>query len=109
VNRAPPMGAWVLIQESWYESLEASLWCASRSVNFPEAVLAAANLGHDADTTAAITGQLAGALFGYSGIPEVYRKKLAWHDVLLAQADGLFEQSMRDRETSDRIFVPEHV
>lgn len=76
------------------ESLEASLWCCSRAVDFREAVLAAANLGHDADTTAAITGQLAGSLFGYSSIPETYRERLAWHDVLLDQADRLFEKSL---------------
>ena len=32
-----------------------------RTGNFLDAVLLAANLGEDADTTAAITGQLAGA------------------------------------------------
>src|SRR2546427_8492979 len=36
--------------------------------SFEGAVLQAANLGDDADTTAAITGQLAGALHGASGI-----------------------------------------
>ena len=76
------------------ESLEASLWCSSRSVDFREAVLAAANLGGDADTTAAITGQLAGSLVGYSNIPAAYRNKVAWHDVLLDQADRLFEKSL---------------
>jgi len=76
------------------ESLEASLWCASRSIDFNQAVLAAANLGGDADTTAAITGQLAGSLVGYSGIPTAYRNKVAWHDVLLDQADRLFEKSL---------------
>ena len=80
------------------ESLEASLWCASRSADFREAVLTAANLGHDADTTAAITGQLAGSLAGYSAIPESYRTRLAWHDVLLAQADKLFDQSLAKAE-----------
>jgi ADP-ribosyl-[dinitrogen reductase] hydrolase len=40
-------------------SLEASLWSVGRSASFEEAVLLAANLGEDADTTAAITGQLA--------------------------------------------------
>jgi len=85
------------------ESLEASLWCSSRSVDFREAVLAAANLGHDADTTAAITGQLAGSLFGYSGIPEAYLNKLAWHDVLLDQADRLFEKSLASADRAPEL------
>jgi ADP-ribosyl-[dinitrogen reductase] hydrolase len=61
-------------------SLEASLWCVARTGSFEDAVILAANLGEDADTTAAITGQLAGALYGLSGIPESWLKKLAWRE-----------------------------
>lgn len=50
-------------------SLEAALWCFHRSESFEEAVLLAANLGDDADTTAAICGQVAGAFYGEEGIP----------------------------------------
>ncbi|WP_176720776.1 ADP-ribosylglycohydrolase family protein, partial [Pseudomonas sp. BIOMIG1BDMA] len=46
------------------DSLEAALWCFQHSDNYADAVLAAANLGDDADTTAAIVGQLAGAFYG---------------------------------------------
>jgi ADP-ribosyl-[dinitrogen reductase] hydrolase len=59
-------------------SLEASLWSVGRTGNFEEAVLLAANLGEDADTTAAITGQLAGALYGAAGIPQRWLDRLAW-------------------------------
>lgn len=52
------------------ESLEAALWCFWHTDNFRDAVLAAANLGDDADTTAAICGQLAGAYYGFEQIPE---------------------------------------
>jgi len=61
-------------------SLEAALWCVGRSSSFREAVLLAANLGDDADTVAAITGQLAGALWGVDGIPADWRAKLAWRE-----------------------------
>jgi ADP-ribosyl-[dinitrogen reductase] hydrolase len=50
-------------------SLEAALWCFANTSSFEGAVLAAANLGDDADTTAAIVGQLAGAFYGAKGIP----------------------------------------
>jgi ADP-ribosyl-[dinitrogen reductase] hydrolase len=50
-------------------SLEASLWSVGRTADFRTAVLLAANLGQDADTTAAITGQLAGALYGAASLP----------------------------------------
>ena len=51
------------------DSLEAALWCFQRSENFRDCVLMAANLGDDADTTAAIAGQLTGAFHGISAIP----------------------------------------
>jgi ADP-ribosyl-[dinitrogen reductase] hydrolase len=59
-------------------SLEAALWCVSRAAGFRDAVLLAANLGDDADTVAAITGQLAGALWGLEDIPNDWLTKLAW-------------------------------
>lgn len=54
------------------ESLEAAAWCFAQSESFEAAVLAAANLGDDADTTAAIVGQLAGAFYGRGGIPQAW-------------------------------------
>ena len=54
-------------------------------------ILRAANLGDDTDTTAAITAQLAGALFGSAGIPQDWRVKLAWHDRIEHLADRLLE------------------
>jgi ADP-ribosyl-[dinitrogen reductase] hydrolase len=57
-------------------SLEAALWCFHRTDTFEAAVLRAANLGDDADTTAAIVGQIAGAYYGLDSIPVVWRKRL---------------------------------
>ncbi len=70
-------------------SLEASLWSVARSGTFAEAVLLAANLGEDADTTAAITGQLAGALHGASNIPQTWLYRLAWRARIAGMADEL--------------------
>ena len=79
------------IKSSGYvlHSLEAALWCVARTSDFAAAVLLAANLGDDADTTAAITGQLAGALYGASGIPPAWLAKLAWSERLTAAAEAL--------------------
>ncbi len=71
-------------------SLEAALWCVGRTGSFEEAVLLAANLGQDADTTAAIAGQLAGALYGLTGIPERWLDKLAWMERIADRAGVLF-------------------
>jgi ADP-ribosyl-[dinitrogen reductase] hydrolase len=76
-------------------SLEAALWCVGSSGSFSEAVLKAVNLGDDADTTGAITGQLAGAFYGLTGIPERWRKTLAWNDRIEGLADLLFTESLR--------------
>ncbi|MDK4680816.1 ADP-ribosylglycohydrolase family protein [Kingella negevensis] len=52
------------------ESLEAALWAFWHSHDYASAALQAANLGDDADTTAAICGQIAGAFYGVQSIPE---------------------------------------
>ena len=81
------------IQASGYvaHSLEASLWAVGRTSTFERAVLLAANLGQDADTTAAITGQLAGALGAASAIPAAWLNKLAWRGRLEKAANALLE------------------
>lgn len=75
------------------ESLEAALWCFGHTGSFEGAILAAANLGDDADTTAAICGQVAGAFYGESGIPPRWLEKLAMRDYITALADRLRETS----------------
>ncbi|WP_373693851.1 ADP-ribosylglycohydrolase family protein [Parafrankia sp. BMG5.11] len=67
-------------------SLEAALWSIGRTADFRSAILTAANLGEDADTTAAIAGQLAGALYGASGIPDDWLQKVAWRDEIQKKA-----------------------
>ena len=71
------------------ESLEAALWCFARSGSFEEAVLRAANLGDDADTTAAIVGQIAGAHWGFEGIPSHWRQRLQACEEICEMADRL--------------------
>ena len=73
------------------ESLEAALWCFLHTETFEAAILKAANLGDDADTTAAVCGQVAGAYYGESGIPKKWLAKLAMRQEILALADRLFE------------------
>src|SRR5436190_22437117 len=58
------------------DSLEAALWCFYQRDTFEATILLAANLGDDADTTAAICGQIAGAFYGETGIPEKWLTKL---------------------------------
>ncbi|MBY0468069.1 MAG: ADP-ribosylglycohydrolase family protein [Burkholderiaceae bacterium] len=72
------------------ESLEAALWCFARHNNFRSTVLEAANLGDDADTTAAIAGQLAGAYYGVDGIPVDWLRRLHLATEIGALADSIW-------------------
>ena len=51
------------------DTREAALWCLLTTDSYKECVLKAVNLGEDTDTTAAVAGALAGALYGLGGIP----------------------------------------
>ena len=83
------------IRSSGYvvHTLEAALWSVARTGDFRNAVLLAANLADDADTVAAVTGQLAGALYGLSGIPERWLERVAWKDRLIAATQRLLPAS----------------
>lgn len=81
------------IKSSGYvaHSLEAAIWSVARTGSFAEAVLLAANLGGDADTTAAIAGQLAGALYGYRAIPQEWLGKLTGQGMVFGYARQLVD------------------
>ena len=72
------------------DCLEAALWSFWTTDNFADAILKAANLGDDADTTAAVCGQIAGAYYGYSAIPRSWKKRLAQRQMLEQLADRLY-------------------
>ncbi len=81
------VGAWKsksrdAIDSSGYvlSTLEAAIWAVWRSNSFEEALILAVNLGGDADTVGAVAGQLAGAIWGRSGIPGHWLEKLAWRE-----------------------------
>lgn len=87
-TRVPPEvrgGGYIL------HALEAALWALRSTDSFEAGVLAAVNLGDDADTTAAIYGQLAGALYGVDGIPRRWRERVHRAEEILAVADALHE------------------
>jgi ADP-ribosylglycohydrolase len=73
--------------------LEAAFWAMTGAGDFREAVLRAVNLGDDADTTGAVFGQLAGAIYGVGGIPTGWLELLAHRELIEGFADRLFERS----------------
>jgi ADP-ribosylglycohydrolase len=58
-------------------ALEASLWCLLTTENYSEATLKAVNLGEDTDTTAAITGGIAGIYYGFDKRLDFWRAHVA--------------------------------
>ncbi|MGU9854219.1 ADP-ribosylglycohydrolase family protein [Pseudomonas koreensis] len=75
------------------ETLEAALWCFHHTDSLAAAILQAANLGDDADTTAAIVGQVAGAYYGVRAIPAHWLEMLHDGEEIAATADRLLEAS----------------
>jgi ADP-ribosylglycohydrolase len=76
------------------ECLEAALWAFARTGSYADAVLMAANLGNDADTTAAVCGQVAGAYYGELGIPKRWVERLALRSEITNLADALGAKSV---------------
>lgn len=79
-----------LIQTSGYvlHTLEASIWCFLNTQSYGEAVLKAVNLGEDTDTTACVTGGLAGLYYGNNALADEWRQKLAREkDIINLAAD----------------------
>lgn len=70
------------IKSSGYvlHTLEAAMWCLLTTDNYSDAVLKAVNLGEDTDTTGAVTGGLAGLLYGAGNIPADWLEALARRD-----------------------------
>jgi ADP-ribosylglycohydrolase len=82
------------------DSLEAALWAFHCSDSFADGACLAVNLGHDADTTGAVYGQIVGAYYGELAIPEKWRARLAHRERIEQFADRLFDlaQSLPAKE-----------
>ena len=77
--------------------------------SFEEAVVAAVNRGHDADTSGAITGQLAGRIYGIDGdkaIPDWMYEGLYAHQHLYDLACQLCDLSIRDSRDGWGAYFP---
>jgi ADP-ribosyl-[dinitrogen reductase] hydrolase len=74
-------------------TIRAAVWAVSSHAGFEETVIAAVNLGQDADTTGAVAGALAGARWGVEAIPARWRVALLGYDELTALSDRLLELS----------------
>lgn len=72
------------------EALAIALYTCLRSTSVEQAVTWAANHGGDSDSTAAIAGNIAGAIHGVEGIPGRWLEPLELREVITEVADDLF-------------------
>lgn len=96
--RAIGQGTWrgraeAEISSSGYvvHTLEAAFWAFAQSTSFEATILTAVNLGDDADTVAAVAGQVAGAVWGLSGIPPRWIERLHDSNRIEGLAQALYE------------------
>jgi ADP-ribosyl-[dinitrogen reductase] hydrolase len=72
-------------------SITSAFWALLHSQSLEETLIAAVNLGQDADTTGAVAGALAGALWGVEAIPDRWLSHLQPRKELEQLADRLLE------------------
>jgi ADP-ribosyl-[dinitrogen reductase] hydrolase len=80
-------------------SFEAALWAFASTDNYRDAILLVTRLGRDTDTTAAITGQLAGAFYGVGGargIPVEWFDRLKWNRDIAHMAGQVYDIGVAD-------------
>ncbi len=76
------------------DTLEASLWCLLVHNNYEDTILEAINLGNDTDTVAAITGSMAGIIYGIKSIPKEWLDTLIKKDYIISLAKQ-FEKKVK--------------
>jgi ADP-ribosyl-[dinitrogen reductase] hydrolase len=84
-----PQGAYVV------DSLKLALRCFWRSESFEDAVIMAVNTPGDRDTFGAITGQIAGAFYGFDAIPKQWVDDLMMCDLIAETAEQLYQESIK--------------
>lgn len=86
------------IKSSGYvvHTFEAAMWCIANTRSAGEAIRAAVDLGDDADTTGAVVGALAGALYGVGGLPTDWLKLVAWRPRIEKLALRLGEECIKE-------------
>ncbi len=72
------------------DTLQTALWTVLHAADFEHAVSVAVNMGNDATAAGAVTGALAGAVYGESGIPARWLDTLTVRERVTTVADRLY-------------------
>ena len=73
------------------ETFQCAMWAARNTNSFEECLIQTVNRRFDADTTGAVAGQIAGAMYGLSGIPERWLEVLIDYETIKSKADALYQ------------------
>ena len=86
-----PSGAIRQLGEGWIaeEALAISVYCVLKADSLEEALVMAVNHDGDSDSTGAIAGNLAGAMYGVQTVPAKWLSSLELHDTLISIAKKL--------------------
>ena len=97
------------IRSSGYivDTLEAVIWTIMNTDSYENAIIKAINLGEDTDTIGAITGSIAGIIYGKENIPERWLNKLKKKDYLESIAKDFYDTIIKmknNRFTDTSVF-----
>lgn len=73
----------IISTDNVLNTLEAAFWCLFNTDDYRDAVITAVNLGDDTDTVGAVTGSMAGILYGFNEIPGLWVEALQRSEYLL--------------------------
>lgn len=93
-NELPDVDNIRKLGEGWVgeEAIAIAVYAVARHIDsFNDTLVAAVNHDGDSDSTAAIAGNIIGAMVGYEAIPNKFKEHLELHDVILAIADDLHQ------------------
>lgn len=76
------------------ETFTCAMWAARNTSSFEECLIQTVNRRHDADSTGAVAGQIAGAMYGLSGIPKRWLEKLIWRKEIEERAADLYSMGL---------------
>lgn len=90
-NDTDPQQALAVIGSRGYvpETVGAAFYCFAKGKDFKEVVVMSVRAGGDTDTTAAISGALAGTYYGLDGIPAEYKDNVENFELLQSLTDEL--------------------
>ena len=96
VETLPADIPWKDVPSSGYvkDTYQCAVWAIKNTYSFEDALVYTVNRRDDADTTGAVAGQMAGAIYGLSAIPERWVNKILWKDQILDQAEALYKNGV---------------